>query len=156
MITRLARAVGDRLRRGLERDRPGEGERVPSGPSTVSVIARCSIIEKGFVMHCKRDAESGDWSAVGTAALSEERTKRGGYGHADIGAASIGAGYPGCPHCGALDYVKCLHRPYYVLGRPCAQVSCWDGEQSVVTCSWCTNPGAVGGTVDSVGSSLDV
>lgn len=66
-----------------------------------------------------------------------------GSGARITGQITTGAGYRGCPTCGADDIVRC---------GACHRLGCWDNSWELFTCPSCPNTGPVSGSITEIAS----
>src|SRR2546426_275993 len=86
------------------------------------------------------DAAQG-WVLVGASRQRPGSVLPKQGGEAARGRFALSDRYPGCPNCGAGDFVSC--------GR-CGQLGCWDSASAIFTCPSCGNSGPVEGLIDRV------
>jgi hypothetical protein len=97
--------------------------------SIVYVMARCARHLSGYGLRFEQ-ARVGLWLATSSFAMSDVVAEREGHHHTQIrGAFELASTFPGCPHCGARSFFRCL----------CGKVACWDGVSKLVTCPTCGN-----------------
>lgn len=91
------------------------------------MIGRCND-KRPFAIRV--EYKNNDWVRTWAFALSERMLKNERYGEEKItGSFYATREYPGCPYCGARNFVSC--------GR-CGKWTYYNGEQ-VAACSWCGN-----------------
>lgn len=114
------------------------------------IVARCVGDHGLFGMRVQRSREDGrssDWWATWSFALDEGTiAAEPGYGASLSGSFDVAPGHRACCLCGAVAFFQC---------GSCQKISCWDGAQNFVTCSWCGNAGALSGHISSVSGSSD-
>lgn len=114
--------------------------------SIVIVCARCGHTANGFGIRFERSGEA-RWSATWAFPLKESSARREGYDRSEIsGTIQLDPSYPGCPHCSQAAIVRC---------GSCGKVSCWNGEERVVTCPWCKRQAELAGPITSLTSTND-
>lgn len=118
-------------------------------PHVVIVLARCSRREASFGMRFEETLPD-RWVVDWAFPVRETAARREGYDRAAIqGVFTLGATYPGCPHCEWRNFVRCA----------CGHVGCYDGENLVYTCPWCLRTGQVhsgGGGITRLEAGEDV
>ncbi len=114
--------------------------------NVVIVLARCSRSRQPFGMRFEEKGR-GSWVVDWAFALPEATARKEGYDRNTItGSFALDPKYPGCPGCGCKGWFLC---------GSCGKVACWNGEQRVVTCPWCSASGELSGTVSSLASGSD-
>ncbi len=95
----------------------------------VVILEKCSKNRRAFGVRTQK-MEDGDWWRTWAFPIDENRARSEGYDLTPIqGNLYRLEEYPGCPYCGAYNFVQC--------GR-CHKISCWNGEKAL-TCPWCEN-----------------
>ena len=97
--------------------------------SATVVLAKCTKTNKLYGMRAEQRGD--DWVITWAFPIDEQKAKREGFTDNKIsGSLKPVDGYPGCPHCGAMEWF--LDTSYH-----CGKMSCWDGGATTHTCPWC-------------------
>lgn len=91
------------------------------------ILAKCSKHNKTFGVRVEQ--RENDWVRTWAFPIDDAKAKREGFDKTEI-TGSLGAdtAYPGCPHCGAKNFIICLN---------CGKMSCWNNERKSVYCHHC-------------------
>jgi formylglycine-generating enzyme required for sulfatase activity len=94
----------------------------------MTVLAvRCGKKKQVFGMSLK-ELSPGQWYAYWTFPLTIESMKVETSDRRDVAGFNMDLHYPGCPHCGAMEYYGC---------EKCGKYVCWDGVETNLVCVWC-------------------
>ena len=97
------------------------------------IMARCLKNKKLFGMRVQK-MEDNDWWRTWAFEVDERRAAKEGYQATAVeGNLYALDSYPGCPYCGAKEFVRC---------GTCGRLTCWNQEDKYV-CAWCGNSGDV-------------
>lgn len=108
-----------------------------SKSDTVIVLARCSQTRKPYCISFKR-ISPGEWMATWSFSITEAAAMRREYASDHIsGSITVGANFPGCPHCHNHSFFK----------ENCGKVGCWDAINNFITCPWCGAQGELRGRI---------
>jgi hypothetical protein len=99
------------------------------------VLARCFKTKKSFGIRVEQ--RGSQWFSTWAFPIDEQKAKREGIksDSADTPLTGHDVGYPGCPHCGSIDYCQCS----------CKKIGCYDGVfkkgaySKEYNCPWCGN-----------------
>ena len=109
--------------------------------NVIIVLARCGRQRQSFFGIRVEEHRRHQWVAEGAFAMDERSASRQREeGQATVGGIAVGATYPGCPHCGARNFARCL----------CGRMSCWDGRSPTIQCPWCQQRVPLSGPITSV------
>jgi hypothetical protein len=112
--------------------------------TTAIVRAKCSATKAAFGIRLDQAASS--WVAAWAFPLNQGAAPEREHPTTRLnGQITCSDNYPGCPNCKAESFFLC----------GCGKVGCWDGESSTVTCPWCDQTAAVGGTLESLDAGED-
>jgi hypothetical protein len=90
-------------------------------------LANCREAKKSYGVRLEK-IPSG-WKYDWAFPLSAERAKTEGYGSTRIeGAIQADSAYPGCPYCGAKNFIVC---------GSCGRLNCYNTKKNTFTCGWC-------------------
>ena len=91
------------------------------------ILARCSKDRRAFGMRTQKMSD-GDWWRMWAFPIDERRAHHEGYDTTEIrGSLKYAEGYPGCPYCGAMNFVRC---------GTCDKLTCYNNEVKL-GCGWC-------------------
>lgn len=92
------------------------------------ILAKCKGSDKLYGMRVQE--KDGDWIRTWAFRIKEEMARQEGFDKVEInGSFSRTAEYPGCPYCGATNFIVC--------GK-CNKISCYNNEK-ISVCNWCGN-----------------
>lgn len=98
--------------------------------NVVIIPAKCNKSCKPFGIRVEKEEEESlvTWAFP----LSEKSVREEHFDDSDevSGKIVITSSYPGCPHCGAVSFIRC---------GVCHKVSCWDSETKSFVCPHCGN-----------------
>ena len=103
------------------------------------IVARCGTNAKRPYLIRFRFRET-DWVYENATAI-EERKVGGGDAVSLDGRLQCASSYPGCPYCRTSSFFLC---------HMCNKLSCWDGHQTRVTCSWCNSSAEIRGEINKL------
>ena len=110
------------------------------------VTARCASSGQLYGMRMQQ-AEADTWLYTWSFRLAEKTAAREGYSSGEIaGSLQAGEGWPGCPVCGNISFVRC---------NSCHRVTCHPNYSGWFSCRWCTSSGEVGGSIDRLQARND-
>lgn len=99
----------------------------------VVVMAKCSETKKFFGIRTEKNGVN-SWVYTWSFPLKESAAKREGYDKTSIQGRIIhGSEFQGCPICSNKNLIACS----------CGHLSCWNGSDTIFTCSWCGAHGTV-------------
>ncbi len=97
------------------------------------VMAKCARSKECFGVRTEK--KEGAWHQTWAFKLNLQVASREGYAEQSVsGKVLIDPEYPGCPYCGEKGWFSC--------GK-CGKLTCHNGSESSVTCTWCGNTGKV-------------
>ncbi len=104
-------------------------------------LAKCREGKKMYGVRMEKTDEG--WKYTWAFTVSEERAKAENYSVTKIkGRIYPDEEYPGCPYCGAKNFVVCS----------CGRLNCYNMEDNKFQCEWC---GSKGELVDYKGEGFD-
>lgn len=93
------------------------------------LLAKCGKKNQTYGIRAQK-MDDQDWWRTWAFPINEHRARREGYDRTIVtGNLYHTEEYPGCPFCGAKNFVQC---------NKCHRISCWSGE-SRLECPWCGN-----------------
>ncbi len=96
------------------------------------ILMKCPESNKTYGVRIE-EYES-DWYRTWAFPLEEKTAAKEGYDKEKIvGNLYAADEYPGCPHCKAVQFLKCA---------TCGKLSCWTGNEKV-RCPWCGTTGHI-------------
>lgn len=96
------------------------------------ILFKCDKVHKTFGVTVEKQPD-GDWHRVWAFGIDEKRAAREGYDRMKAGGSlTCKPGYPGCPYCGELNFVRCS----------CGKYSCYHQSKDFI-CVWCGSKGEV-------------
>lgn len=91
------------------------------------IPAKCSKHNKPFGVRVEK--RENDWVRTWAFPINEAKAKREGFRKTQItGSLEATPDYPGCPYCGAKEFIICLG---------CGKMSCWNEERKSAYCYHC-------------------
>jgi len=103
-----------------------------AGPLNATVVlGKCPKTKRLYGMRVEQ--RGGDWVRTWAFPIDEQKAKHEGFEANKVtGSMNAVDDYPGCPHCGSMNFILC--------GR-CGKISCGGDNESYFTCPWCGNSG---------------
>lgn len=93
------------------------------------IMQMCSRNKRPFGVRTQK-MEDHDWWRTWSFVIDERRAQSEGYDVTPVqGNLYATKEYPGCPYCGALNFVQC---------NRCRKISCWN-QETRMNCPWCSN-----------------
>lgn len=90
------------------------------------LIAKCRNSKKTFGIRVERRDEG--WCLTWAFKIDEKMASREGFEKTKIsGNFYMDEEFPGCPYCGAMDFIQC----------GCKKLTCYD--EGIAECGWCGN-----------------
>ncbi len=91
------------------------------------LLMKCPKTKKTYGVRIEKKSD-GDWYRTWAFPIKERQAKSEGFDKTQVaGNLYPTEEYPGCPHCGSMNFVQC--------GK-CKKISCWNGEENL-HCDWC-------------------
>lgn len=91
------------------------------------LLFKCSKAKRIYGVRVQK-MKDGDWWRTWAFKISPKQAQHEGYDRTPVqGNLNATEEYPGCPYCGANNFVQCGN---------CQKISCWNGETQL-TCPWC-------------------
>lgn len=93
------------------------------------IMQMCTRTKRPFGVRTQK-MEDGDWYRTWSFVIDQRRAHAEGYDVTPVRGNLYAIGeYPGCPHCGSMNFVQC---------NACMKISCWN-QETRLTCPWCSN-----------------
>lgn len=99
------------------------------------LVAKCQKSDGIFGIRVEKLYTNGDWLFTWAFELSEERASKERYTDKIVsGKIYFDPSYPGCPHCGAKNFMQCSNYK---------KITCCSDDLEYMDCSHCGNGGPI-------------